>query len=133
MKIFVHFAFAISLLAIAGCSTTHPVGGAKAESETVMVAYHVQPGKEAEFQAVLAHAWEVYRSEQLVCAQPHVVVRDTDGADKTKFIEIFTWIKSPDHPSTSVMAVWNQEQSLCEARDGQKGIEGGEVDLVTGK
>jgi hypothetical protein len=133
MKTFVHSVFAISLLAIAGCSTTHPVGGTKTDSETVMVTYHVQPGQEVEFQALLAHAWEVYRGERLVCAQPHVIVRETEGNDKTEFVEIFTWIKSPDHPSTGVMAVWKREQSLCEPRNGHKGIEGGEMELVTGK
>jgi hypothetical protein len=133
MKTFIISIFAVLLLAIAGCSTTHPVGGTKTDSETVMVTYHVQPGKEAEFQALLAHAWEVYRGECLVCAHPHVIIRDTDGDDKTKFVEIFTWIKSPDHPSRSVLALWKQEQSLCEPRNGHKGIEGGEVTIIAGK
>lgn len=125
--------FAISLLAIAGCTTTHPAGTAKDDSETVMVTYHVQAGKEPEFQTLLARAWDVYRSEHLVYVRPHTVVRYTEDEDRTKFVEIFTWTKSPDHPPGSVLAVWKQEQSLCEARDGQRGIEGGEVELVTGK
>jgi hypothetical protein len=133
MKTFIISIFAISFLTLAGCSTTHPVGDTKADSETVMVTYHVQPGKDAEFQALLAHAWEVYRGEHLVRARPHVIVQGTEENDKTKFVEIFTWIKSPDHPSTSVMAIWKKEQSFCEARDGYRGIEGGEVELVTGK
>jgi hypothetical protein len=125
--------FSISLLAITGCSTTRPATSAKADPETVMVTYHVQPGKEAEFQNLLTQAWQVYREGHMVSARPHTVVRYTEDEDKTKFIEIFTWTKSPDHPPTSVQAVWKQEQSLCEARDGQRGIEGGEVELVTGK
>ncbi|HEV2328746.1 MAG TPA: hypothetical protein VGY56_08165 [Verrucomicrobiae bacterium] len=126
-------ALAILLLAIAGCTTTNSAAGARADSETVMVTYHVQPGKEAEFQALLAHAWDVYRSGHLVDAQPHTVVRYAEDDDKTKFVEIFTWVKSPDHPPESVQAIWKQEQALCEARDGHRGIEGGEVELVTGK
>ncbi|HXC36038.1 MAG TPA: hypothetical protein VNV43_09205 [Candidatus Acidoferrales bacterium] len=133
MKTFIIALFSISLLAFAGCSMTHPAAGVKADSETVMVTYHVQPGKEAEFQALLAHAWDVYHSGRLVNAQPHTVVRYAEDDDKTKFVEIFTWVKSPDHPPESVQAIWKQEEALCEARDGHRGIEGGEVELVTGK
>lgn len=122
--------FAVSLLA--GCWTTHQTESARPGSETVMVTYHVQPGKEAEFQALLARAWDVYRTEHLVFGQPHTVVRQTEDGDKTRFVEIFTWVKPPDDPSDSVRAVWKQEHSLCEARNGHTGIEGGEVELVTG-
>ncbi len=125
--------FAVSLLAFAGCSTTHPGAAAKDDSETVMVTYRVQSGKEAEFEALLADAWKVYRAEGLVYSEPHLIVRDADGEGKTRYVEIFTWGKSPDHPPATVLAVWKQEQALCESRDGHRGIEGGEVNLVTGK
>jgi hypothetical protein len=133
MKPFALSFFAISLLAFTGCSTAQPASGGKDDSETVMVTYHVQPGKETEFEQVLAQGWEVYRSEHIVAARPHVVVKDAEEGGKTKFVEIFTWTKSPDHPPKSVLAVWKQEQSLCEPRDGHTGIEGGEVEIVTGK
>ena len=123
---------AVLTFASVGCSTTHQTG-AKSDSETVMVTYHVQSGKEAAFQALLARGWEVYRGEHLVYAQPHTVVRATEDKDKTRFVEIFTWVKSPDHAPDSVQAIWKQEQSLCEARSGHTGIEGGEVELVAGK
>ena len=124
--------FAASLLALTGCSATQPAGDANAKPETVLVTYHVQSGKEAEFQAVLAHGWKVYQSEHMVFAEPHIIVRDTEDAGKTRFVEIFTWSKSPDHAPETIKAVWNQEQSLCEARGGHTGIEGGEVQLITG-
>ena len=132
MKTF-YLPFGVSLLALAGCSTTHQTSGAKSDSETVMVTYHVQPGKEADFQTALSHAWEVYQSEHMVIAKPHVIVRDTEDGDKTRFVEIFTWVKSPDHAPDSVQTVWKQEQSLCEARSGHTGIEGGEVEMITGR
>jgi hypothetical protein len=125
--------FAISLLAAAGCSTTYPAGNSKTGDETVLVTYHVQSGKEPKFQTALSHAWEVYQSEHLVFAKPHIVVRDTEDAGKTRFVEVFTWVKSPDHAPDSVQAVWKQEQSLCEAWSGHTGIEGGEVQLITGE
>lgn len=133
MKTSVLSLIVLSLLAITGCTTTHTGGRTKDDSETVMVIYHVQPGKEAEFQTLVAHAWEVYRGEHLVTARPHVLIRDTDGEGQPKFVEIFTWTRAPDHPPKKVMAVWQEEQSLCEARDGHRGIEGGEVALIAGK
>jgi hypothetical protein len=129
----IHSLFTVSLLVLTGCSTMYRSGGAKADAETVMITYHIQPGKAAEFQLVLAHAWEVYRSEHLVFAEPHIIVQDAEDGDRTRFVEIFTWVKSPDHAPDSVQAVWRQEQSLCEARSGHKGIEGGAVEIVTGR
>jgi len=120
-------------LVLTGCSTTHPGNGAKADSETVLVTYHVQSGKEAKFQAVLSHGWEIYRSEHMVFSKPHIIVRDNEDGDKTRFVEVFTWVKAPDHAPDTVKDIWKQEQSLCEARNGHTGIEGGEVRLITGR
>ena len=116
------------------CSTAHNAdhGSAKADPETVLITYHVRPGKQAEFQAVLSRAWEIYRRERLVFAEPHIIVRDTEDGDKARFVEVFTWVShaAPDHAPQSVKTIWKQEQLLCEGRGGRHGIEGGEVELV---
>jgi hypothetical protein len=126
--------FAILILALTGCSTTHPRGGRdRAGSETVLITYHVRSGKEAEFQALLSQAWEIYRSEQMVFYKPHTLVRAVEDGDKTRFVEVFTWVKTPDHAPDNVKAIWQQEHSLCEARSGHAEIEGGEVQLIIGK
>jgi hypothetical protein len=133
MKI-VYLLFAVLLVVLVGCSTTHPGGGRdRTNSETVLITYHVQSGKEAEFQAVLLQAWDIYRSEQMVYYQPHILVRAAEDGDKTRFVESFTWVKTPDHAPDNVKAIWQQEHSLCEARDGHTGIEGGAVHLIIGK
>ena len=44
-----------------GCGARR--GLAKAVPETVLVTYHVKPGKEADLQATLARAWEIYRQK----------------------------------------------------------------------
>jgi hypothetical protein len=126
--------FAVFLLALTGCSTTRPGGGRdRIGSETVLITYHVKSGKEAEFQALLSHAWEIYRSEQMVFYRPHTVVRTVEDGDKTRFVEVFTWVKTPDHAPDNVKAIWQQEHSLCEARNGRPEIEGGQVQLIIGK
>ena len=124
--------FAVFLLALTGCSTTR-LGRDRTGSETVLITYHVKSGKEAEFQAVLSQAWDIYRSEQMVFYRPHTVVRDVEDGDKTRFVEVFTWVRKPDHAPDNVMAIWKQEHSLCEARNGHAEIEGGEVQLIIGK
>jgi len=82
---------AVLPLTLIGCATTH-CGSEKRDAETVLVTYHVKLGKEAEFQAVLSRAWEVYRSEHLVFAEPHLVVQDSENRGKPRFAEIFTWV-----------------------------------------
>ena len=126
--------FTVLLLALTGCSTAHPgVGRDRVGSETVLITYHVQSGKEAQFQALLSQAWEIYRSEQMVYYRPHTVIRTVEDGDKTRFVEVFTWVKKPDHAPDNVKAIWQQEHSLCEARSGHAEIEGGEVQLITGR
>ena len=128
---------ALAAIALSACSTTSGThqGSSKADPETVLVTYHVKPGKEADFQAVLSRAWQVYRKEHLVFAGPHIIVRDTEDGGKTRFVEIFTWVShsAPEQALEAVKTLWEQEQSLCEARSGHGGIEGGEVEIVTGK
>lgn len=124
----------LAVVAATSCSTTPDTSHAsgKADPETVMVTYHVKPGKDAEFQAVLESAWGIYESEHLVYDKPHIVVRDSEPGDKTRFVEIFTWVShaAPEHAPESVKAVWAQEQSLCAGKNGQGGIQGGEVEIV---
>lgn len=135
MKI-THCLFALAAISLTACSTTNRAqsGSAKPDPETVLVTYRVKSGNEAEFQSVLSRAWQIYRSERLVYAEPHIVVRDTEGGGKSRYVEIFTWIShaAPEHAPESVKAIWKQEHSLCEERDGHSGIEGGEVEFLTG-
>ena len=124
------------LLAAAGCSTTTTTTAtapANSKTETVMVTYHVQVGQADGFQTLLAHAWDVYRSEGMVDSTPHTVIQGSEDGGRPYFVEIFTWKQAPDNPSANVKDVWKQEQALVESRDGHTGIDGGMVQLITGK
>jgi hypothetical protein len=127
--------FVFSLVALTGCSTTHPAGDTKAGPETVLVTYHARPGREEELEELLARSWQIYQAEHLVFARPHIVVRSTEDGGSTSFVEVLTWVShaTPEHVPDAVKKIWGQEQALCEARGGHGGIEGGEVELVTGK
>jgi hypothetical protein len=131
-------AITLALLSlVTACSTTRPdqrvSPHTKSSPESVLVAYHVKPGHEDEFERVLADVWAFYRKEHLVLAQPHLIARSDDGPGNMRFIEIFTWVShtAPEHVPNSVGKLWDQMQSLCEPRDGHPGIDISEVDLVT--
>jgi hypothetical protein len=125
---------AIMAILLSACSTEHGAhpGSTADDPETVLVTYHVQAGKEAEFNTVLSHAWRLYVENHFVFAKPHIIVRDTEGGGNTRFVEVFTWKSHaiPEHAPESVKTIWQQEQTLCEARNGHSGIEGGEVEIV---
>jgi hypothetical protein len=98
----------------------------------MLVSYHVKPGKEAAFQDALARTWVIYSRDKLVFATPHLVVREKDDAGRTRFVESFTWVNhaAPDHAPPDVKVIWKELESLCEPRDGKKGIDGNEVETI---
>jgi hypothetical protein len=134
MKI-THFLLALAAISLNACCTAgRPYSGsAKSDPETVLVTYHVKAGKETEFETILSRVWQIYRTEHLVLAEPHVIVRATEEGG-TRFVEILTWIShaAPEHAPESVQTLWRQEHALCETRSGHEGIEGGEVQLLAG-
>jgi len=132
------FVFALAIEFVTACSTApHRQNHHSSESspETVLVTYRVKPGKEQQLAATLSRAWDIYRKERLVFAQPHVIIREREEGDKHRFIEIFTWVShdAPDQAPDSVKNIWDQMQLVCETRDGHKGLEGGEVEILVPK
>ncbi len=126
------------LVALAGCTTLpstavrRPHHAAWDIPETVLITYHVQPGKEAAFQTLLLRAWVIYQRHHLVVGKPHIVVRDREPEGGMRFVEVFTWVShsAPDQAPPEVQAIWNEEMSACEGRNGHRPIEGGEVMLL---
>ena len=132
------FVFALATAFVTACSTApHRQNHTSSESspETVLITYRVKQGKEQQLAATLSRAWDIYRKERLVFAQPHVIIREREEGDKHRFIEIFAWVShdAPDHASDSVKNIWDQMQLVCETRDGHKGLEGGEVEILVPK
>ena len=133
--------FALLLVSLTACSTPRrhsprtPTVEA-APPETVIVYYDVKLGQETALKEALARAWAIYQKEQMVCAQPHMIVRQKEmggpNDGKSTFVEIFSWVNhaAPLHPPDSVNAIWTQLQSLCEPRDGHSGYYGYVVDLL---
>jgi hypothetical protein len=133
------YSFVVLLLLLTACSTLQPKARdsskAKPVPETVLITYRVKSGKETELEQALFRAWEIYRREHLVFAEPHLIVRDVGKSDKPRVVEIFTWVShsAPEQVPDSVKSLWTDMQALCEPRDGHSGLEGGEVEILTPK
>jgi hypothetical protein len=134
MKI-LQFVLALTLVSLSACSSTKGPGDHRHAPETMMITYHVKPGKEAELQDVLAQAWKIYQQQRLVFVQPHTIVFDKEGGDKPRIVEIFTWVSAtaPDHAPDSIQKLWTRMQSLCETREGHQGLELEPVELLVPK
>jgi hypothetical protein len=129
------FSSAIVVLAFLGfIQLSHVIGATepKQARETVLITYHIIPGKEKELQKTLETVWQTYQKEHLVLAQPHVIVRDKESEGRTRIVEIFTWVNAnaPDNAPDSVKKLWDRMKACCEKRDGDEGLEGGEVELL---
>src|SRR5690349_16070559 len=121
----------VCCLLFAGCSAKSRVDTSKdvpattaPDAETVLITYHVLPGKEPELRQILSDIWDVYRREKLVFADPHVIVEGEDGAGHKRLIELFTWVShsAPDNAPDSVKQMWSQMQACCAKRDDRPGI-----------
>jgi hypothetical protein len=104
----------------------------KDDPEIVFDTLHVKAGKEDELARVMARAWAAYLKFNLVLPQQHLLMRGVDDADRPFFVEILTWKNhdAPDHVPAEVQKIWAEMEALCEKRDGRRGIEFYEVQMV---
>ena len=132
-----HIFFFLSLVALAACSSVPKAGSSneKDPPETVEITYHIQPGRETEFQALLNRAWTVYNKEHLVVPQTHFIVTTREYGNRPRIVETLTWVSHSalDHAPNSVTDLWNQMQDLCEARGGHDGLEINELKTMAPK
>lgn len=133
------------LVLLVGSAGTHPRTASKSsipiayrgvaqdsETETVLSTMRCKSGKEDELRKTLAQEWTTLRKLSLVLADPHVLLKGKDDSGKPIFVEVFTWRDhdAPDHVPPEVQTIWTHMQSLVEARDGHKGIEFPEFEIV---
>ncbi|MEP7351914.1 MAG: hypothetical protein ABI824_01650 [Acidobacteriota bacterium] len=118
-----NFVLCVLLLGALSCPLWMRAQGAS-QPETVMVTFHVKPGREAELQKVIARHWTSVVARKMVLPTPHVTLRGTEDGDKTYFVEIFTWrdAQVPDTAPAGITDIWNQMNQLVEARGGKDGL-----------
>jgi hypothetical protein len=130
-------AVGVALLAASALSFAHARSEMRDDDspETILSTYHAKKGHDKELADALARTWQTYQNERAVFPQPHFLVRATDNQGNVDFTELFTWVSGeiPDHAPDSIKTRWNELQSLCEARNGHKGIEGDAVEILVPK
>ena len=101
--------------------------------ETVHSLFQVKVGKEADFVRVYSQGWVTYKRLGMVIETPHVLLEAKDGAGKPYFVEVLTRKNHdiPDHVPAQVREIWNQMESLCEPRNGKRGITSDEMQVVS--
>lgn len=101
---------------------------------TVLCTYRVVPGREADFEALLARHYPALRGADLATERPPSIYRGTDGTGGPVYYELFEWkdAESPSvaHESPAVMAVWEPMGELCEGREGRPQFEFPHVEPV---
>ncbi|HYE08287.1 MAG TPA: hypothetical protein VEL07_22425 [Planctomycetota bacterium] len=85
-----------------------------------MCVYHVKPGKEREFEKLLAIHHPTMVKLGLVAKQPHQVWRGSEHkSGKTVYFELHPWKDAScpgrAHAMPEVMAVWEPMGALCES------------------
>lgn len=115
---------------IAKPATTAPAQDS--DTETVLSTFRPRAGKEDELLKTMNQNWSTLRKLGLVLQEPHLILRGKDDAGRTIFVEILTWRdhEAADHVPAEVQEIWNHLQQLVEARDGHKGIEFPEFEIV---
>jgi len=127
------FLLVLSAAALAAAPSLPREARVPADSETVIATYRARPGKEAELEKTIAVHWPLCRRLGLVLDRPHLILKGTDEAKKTVFIEILAWKDhdAPDNAPAELRGVWDRLQALVEPRLGHRGIEFPEVEVLS--
>jgi len=100
--------------------------------ETILSYLYPKQGKEAALEAALRENVAILKKLDVIEPAPVVIVRATDAKERTYFVHIFTWRSAsiPDDAPAEIKANWKILESLCEPRDGKRGIDFTPVDVV---
>ena len=80
--------------------------------------YHVKPGKQQEFEDLLARHWHTLHDAGLATDEPARLFRADDKAGNLAFIEMFSWRSGESaqtaHETPEVMRLWEPMGALCQ-------------------
>jgi hypothetical protein len=100
--------------------------------ETILSYFYPKDGKDAELAQALRDNIAIMKKLDVIEASPVVLLRATDAKERPYFVEIFTWRSAgiPDAAPPEIRKSWATLESLCEARDGKRGIVFDVVELL---
>ena len=106
--------------------------------ETVLVTYHVLPGKVDALLDITRQTWVIARRRGLILDTPHLGVSGKEDGGKPFVVEILRWRDGeapdsvPEH-EPEIAALWKRMGDCVEKRGHASGIEISEVDVVIGE
>ena len=84
----------------------------------ILCRYRVKPGKQKEFEDLLAGHWTTLHESGLATDDPARVFRAGDKAGNIAFIEMFSWRTAASaqtaHETPAVMRLWEPMGALCQ-------------------
>ena len=91
-------------------------------SSIALCRYQIKPGKEQEFERVIANHLPKLRDAHLIADRPpYLLLRGRTEAGRTYYVEIVVWAdeeaSSRAHGDPEVMRVWGELGSLCDEMD----------------
>lgn len=119
---------------VSAASVAKPAAAAQdSDTETVLSTFRPRAGKEDELLETMNQNWSTLRKLGLVLQEPHLILRGKDDSGKVIFVEILTWRdhEAADNVPAEVQTIWSRLQSLVEERNGHKGIEFPEFEIVS--
>jgi len=120
-----------SLAALSVLSIPSAAEPADPAPETVLATFRVQPAQLPAFLRLMPEYWGALRAENLVLAEPHLVLRgEEDG--RPMIVELFSWKNhdAPEHVPQRIQKYWDRINTMVESRDGHPGVEFPEMTIV---
>jgi quinol monooxygenase YgiN len=115
-------------LLFSSLSVAQPV---QSSPETVLATFRVKPDQLSAFLKLMPEYWEALRAQDLVLADPHLVLQGEEHGRPT-IVEVFSWKdhEAPEHVPAQIQTYWDKINGMVEARDGHLGVEFPEMSIV---
>ena len=122
---------ALSLGATLASSSPSLAQTAQSTPETVLATFRVKPDQLAAFLKLMPEYWEALRAQDLVLAEPHLVLQGEEHGRPT-VVEVFSWKDhdAPEHVPAQIQRYWDKINGMVESRDGHPGVEFPEMSIV---
>ena len=122
---------ALSLGATLASSSPLLAQTAQSTPETVLATFRVKPDQLAAFLKLMPEYWAALRAQDLVLADPHLVLQGEEHGRPT-VVEVFSWKDhdAPEHVPAQIQRYWDKINGMVESRDGHPGVEFPEMSIV---
>jgi hypothetical protein len=117
--------FALLLFAAVAVTAAEP-------PEHIISFYFPKEGSEEALQAAILENFATMSKLDVIFPSPRILLRGKDAKGRPYFVSVFTWRSAsiPDNAPPEIRKNWAKLESLVEPRDGRRGIDFDEVDMI---